>query len=268
MNNSQKLIGKNVLAICQSADCCFLALHGGLGENGKLQALLDIFGIKYTGSNYQGSLLAMDKHISKQLFVQNKILTPAWQVVQKVHTLTIPAPCVVKPISNGSSIGVQIVENAVALPTAIRQAQIYSQRVLVEEKINGREFSVGILGETILPIIEIIPQNGFYDYANKYQVGATLEITPAEISPTLSEKLGYLALKVHRLLGLEVYSRIDFIVTETEEVYCIEANSLPGMTPTSLLPQEATAMGLSYGQLCEKILELSLAKKPQKTFND
>ncbi|MDN6599242.1 MAG: D-alanine--D-alanine ligase, partial [Tetragenococcus koreensis] len=242
--NQTDLVGNNVIEICKSADFCFLALHGGIGENGKLQALLDIYGIKYSGTNYKGSLLAMDKDISKRLMLMNHVLTPEWEVIDHSSQSKISTPCVIKPIDNGSSIGVEIVENKEELNAAITRAEKFQSKIMVEEKIEGREFSVGILGDTVLPVIEITPKHGFYNYENKYQKGATIETTPAKISEELTQKLSDLTFLVHNILELTVYSRVDFIITEDFKIYCIEANSLPGMTPTSLLPQEAAAQGI------------------------
>ncbi|GBD73274.1 D-alanine--D-alanine ligase [Tetragenococcus halophilus subsp. halophilus] len=254
------LVGNNVISICKSADFCFLALHGGIGENGKLQALFDIYNIKYSGSDYKSSLLAMDKEVSKKLMVSNHILTPNWEMIDSFYQRKISAPCVVKPIDNGSSIGVEMVEEDTHLDEAVKAAEKFQSKIMIEEKITGREFSVGILGDSVLPVIEIIPKHGFYNYENKYQEGATTEITPAEISEELTKKLSDLALLTHNTLGLSVYSRIDFMVTSEFKIYCIEANSLPGMTPTSLLPQEAAAHGIHFSDLCEKIVQFSLDK--------
>lgn len=258
--NQVDLVGKNVINLCKDADFSFLALHGGIGENGQLQALLDIYNIRYSGSGYKGSLLAMDKDISKKLMQLNGILTPKWIVVDQKEEVDFPMPCVVKPIDNGSSIGVEMVESKNQLMDALKNAEKYQSKVMIEQKIEGREFSVSLLGEEALPVIEIIPKQGFYDYESKYQVGATIEITPAEISLELSQKLSDIAKLVQKTLELSVYCRIDFIITENNEIYCIEANSLPGMTPTSLLPQEAAAAALSFPDLCEKIIRLSLKK--------
>lgn len=260
--NQKELVGPNVINICQSADFCFLGLHGGIGENGQLQALFDIYGIRYTGSGYKGSLIAMDKQLSKQVMIMNHVQTPDAIVVESEKDIDFPLPCVVKPIDNGSSIGVTIVETQEELEEAVLTAKKYSNKVLLEQKINGREFSVGVLAKDALPPIEIIPQAGFYDYANKYQAGATIEETPARIPRGLTKEMQQMALKVHRILGLSVYSRADFIVDETDnKIYCIEANNLPGMTPTSLLPQEAQALGMKYEELCEQILEFSRDEK-------
>ena len=257
-NYRAELVGRNVIEICKSADRVFLGLHGSIGENGKLQALLDIYGIVYTGSDYTGSLLAMDKDIAKRMLVQNGLCTADWilynfseMTVETVET-NIGYPCVVKPCCCGSSVGVSIVNDRDGLITALDFAKKYEDTVMVEKKVSGREFSVGILNGSALPVIEIIPKLGFYDYKNKYQVGATTEVTPAELSAELTSRLQNDALNVHKALRLGSYSRIDFIYDEAADQFvCLEANTLPGMTPTSLLPQEAAAAGISYDQLCE-----------------
>ncbi|WKV08441.1 D-alanine--D-alanine ligase [Thermoanaerobacterium sp. CMT5567-10] len=265
-DNGKALIGKNVIKICRSADVVFLALHGSIGENGQLQAVFDSFGICYTGTGYIGSLLAMDKALSKELMRFNKLPTPDWKIFDLRKDYVdyildgIGLPCVIKPCSCGSSIGVSIVKNENELSKAIEYAKKYENRLLIEKVIEGREFSVGILNGKALPVIEIIPNIGFYDYKNKYQPGLTKEICPAQISQRLTQKLQDQALKVHEILRLGDYSRIDFIVDDKDNVYCLEANTLPGMTPTSLLPQEANAIGLSYNELCEKIVSLALRR--------
>ncbi|UTG99645.1 D-alanine--D-alanine ligase [Macrococcoides canis] len=259
-NDRRSEIGENVISICKSADIVFLGLHGGIGENGKLQAIFDLHNIKYTGSGFKGSLLAMDKIVSKEIMTVNNILTPEWSTIDGENNNTIMAPAVVKPNDNGSSIGVKVTENQDELKNAIEVAKQYSSTILVEQKIEGREFSVGILGEEVLPIIELIPKEGFYDYSNKYQPGATEEITPADISKENTKRMQDIALKIFKNLGLEVYGRVDFIMDSNENIYCIEANSLPGMTPTSLLPQEAEANDINYEQLCDRIVKLSLLK--------
>jgi len=262
-NYRTELIGENVIDICKSADKVFLGLHGSIGENGQLQAVLDIHGIKYTGTGYLGSLLAMDKDISKRLFVQNGIATANWITYEfdksdiEVIENNIGYPCVVKPCSCGSSVGVSLVDDREALIKALEFAEKYENTVIVEKKISGREFSAGILNGIALPVIEIIPKVGFYDYKNKYQVGLVEEVTPADLSAELTERLQTAALNVHKTLRLGGYSRGDFIYDEqADEFICLEANTLPGMTPTSLLPQEAAAAGISYEKLCEMICVL------------
>ena len=264
MKSDSSKIGGNVLDICKAADVVFMALHGEDGENGKVQAMFDLHGIKYTGSGYLGSALAMDKVLSKRIFMDNAILTPGFEIItehnyeQKIGALAFPL--VVKPSSGGSSIGVSIVNGKDEIKSAMEKASVYNDDIMVEGYVKGREFSVGVLGDKALPIIEIIPKHGFYDYENKYQADATIEITPAELDADITLKMQKLAVKAHKSLGLEVYSRTDFLLDEYGDIYCLESNTLPGMTPTSLLPQEAAAVGIEYGDLCEKIIELSLER--------
>lgn len=263
-NNGEALIGRNVLKLCQMADIVFIALHGAMGENGQIQAAFDVMGIKYTGSGYIGSLLAMDKDISKKLMSQADIPTAEWAVFEgdgisaAAVADKVGLPCVVKPCSSGSSIGVSIVDSIDELEAALNAAKLVEPQILVEKKVIGREFSVGILDGKALPVIEIIPKQGFYDYANKYQSGCTEEICPANLSAEDTVRVQDLALRTHEVLRLGTYSRVDFIMDEKGEFICLEANTLPGMTPTSLIPQEALVNGISYVELCNKIVQLSL----------
>ena len=259
VNNGKSLIGKNVIELCLKADVVFLALHGDIGENGKLQALFDCYGIVYTGTSYTGSILAMDKDIAKQLMVQNNIRTAKWKRINVEDFNERPKfPCVVKPCSAGSSVGVSIVKDTDELIKAFDFAKKYEKYIMIENMIKGREFSVGILDGKSLPVIEIIPNEGFYDYKNKYQKGFAKEVCPAEINEKTTKSLQEAALKVHKALRLGAYARIDFILDENGDAFCLEANTLPGMTPTSLLPQEALTDGVSYNDLCERILNLAI----------
>ncbi len=262
--NGDALIGKNVIECCKSADCVFIAMHGGMGENGQLQATLDSFGIKYTGSSYAGCLLSMDKDISKKLMLLAGIPTAKWMLYSvksdspEAAEAQIGYPCAIKPCSCGSSIGVSIVRNREEFFAAVKYAAVYEETVMVEKMIVGREFSVGVLGGKVLPPIEIIPKAGFYDYSNKYQSGATEEICPASLTEAQLETISKYTLAVHNTLHLGGYSRTDFILDEAaQDFFCLEANSLPGMTPTSLLPQEAKAVGINYETLCETICRLA-----------
>lgn len=255
-NNRKELIGENILELCKIADFVFIALHGSMGENGQLQATFDNYGIKYTGSEYTGCLLAMDKDLTKRILVSENIPTAEWVLIDtkldKINTLEVPFPCFVKPCSGGSSVG--IARNEDELKTAIKQVKKYDRYVIAEKRINGREFSVGILDNRVLPVIEIIHSNQFYDYKVKYQNGLTTEICPAGINADLTKKVQAYAIKVHNSLRLGGYSRIDFILDENDEFICLEANTLPGMTPTSLFPQVAKAAGIEYDALCLKIV--------------
>lgn len=251
-----KKIGPNVLKICMAADIVFMALHGDIGENGQLQATFDCFDIKYTGTGYGGSFIAMDKLIAKKLMSAAGIQNADWVHVRQGEELPeIQVPCVVKPLNCGSSIGVSIVKSDEELDKALSYAFKYAPDVLIEEYIPGRELQVGVLLGRALPVIEIIPKGGFYDYENKYQAGMALEVCPAEIPDDKTLELQELALRVHEALNLGSYSRIDFIMTKDGVIYCLEANTLPGMTPTSLLPQEAAAVGISYNELCQMIAD-------------
>ncbi len=257
-------IGKNIVDICKAADIVFMALHGEDGENGKVQAMFDLNGIKYTGAGYFSSAIAMNKDVSKQIFIQKNILTPKYNILHhkssKKELDDVEFPCVVKPCSGGSSIGVSIVETKDQLLEAIKSAKHYEDEVIVEEYIKGREFSIGVIDGKALPIIEIIPKHGFYDYANKYQKGYTIEICPAELTDDITIRMQKEAEKAFEALGIEVYSRIDFMMDNSNNIYCLEANTLPGMTPTSLLPQEAAEAGVEYGELCELIIKKSLLR--------
>ena len=263
-NNGNSLIGKNVLSICKYADVVFLALHGAMGENGQIQATFDVLGIKYTGTGYVGSLLAMDKDLTKKLLCQAEIPTAEWLVLTDDSISVeyviekIGLPCVVKPRSAGSSIGVSIVDDIEGLKKAVDIAKKVESSVLFEKMIPGREFSVGILNGKALPVIEIIPKEGFYDYKNKYQSGLTQEICPANLSENDTIRVQSLALRVHDILRIGKYSRIDFILNESGEFLCLEANTLPGMTPTSLIPQEALNNGISYVELCNRIVNFMI----------
>jgi len=261
---SPSLFGKGVLELCRMADVVFLALHGTCGEDGRVQAAFDVMGIPYTGSGYMGSAIAMDKDLTKRLVSMGGVLTPSWQTIKygtaDIERLTaqLSLPCVVKPIDSGSSIGVSIVHDRPALAEALKSGLSFGGKVIIEQYITGREIQVGVLDDHALPSIEIIPKTGFYSYENKYQPGAAIEVCPAEISPEIEQKLGETALAVHSMLGLAVYSRTDFILAADGQPYFLEINTLPGMTPTSLLPQEAAVVGVDYATLCERIIALSL----------
>ena len=264
--NGEALIGRGIIELCRAADVVFLALHGAMGENGQLQATLDNYGIKYTGSGYVGSLLAMDKDISKKMFVGAGVRTPEWVYVSAKRSdaseieKKIGYPCVVKPCSCGSSVGISIVDNREELENALAEAAKYEDSILVEKKIEGRELTVGILDGEVLPMIEIIPTEGFYDYQNKYQAGKTLEICPAPVEDSVRCALAEQTKLAFDALRLSGYSRFDYIVDREGRPWCLEANTLPGMTPTSLLPQMAAEAGMSYGRLCSEIVNIALKK--------
>ncbi len=265
-DQSDCFFGPNVIAMCRMADIVFLALHGENGENGKVQAAFDLYGIKYTGTRHLSSALAMDKGISKRLFAANGIPTPAGISVKKDNCqwnfkdTGLTLPCVVKPCCGGSSIGVSIVRTEEEYQNALEEAFRWEQEVVVEDYVKGREFSIAVIDFAALPVIEIAPLEGFYDYKNKYAAGSTVETCPADLPQDIAVRMQRCAEDVAKALGLDTYSRMDFLLDEENHFYCLEANTLPGMTATSLIPQEAQAVGISFEQLCEKIIEVSLAK--------
>jgi len=261
--DSECRIGPGVLELCKAADISFLALHGEEGENGKVQATLDLHGIKYTGCGYLGSAIAMNKSLSKTLFKAHGIPCPEGITVHRGSKPydSVGFPCVVKPCSGGSSVGTSIVNGEEEYEAALELAFRYEQDVLVERFVKGRELTVGVMDGKAMPAIEIIPKSGFYDYRNKYQAGATVEICPAPIGAEATAKVQRLAEKVCEALKIEAYCRVDFLWdSQSGEMYCLEANTLPGMTPTSLIPQMAAAEGMSYASLCEKIIQVSWKK--------
>lgn len=265
-DQSDNFFGPNVIELCRMADIVFMALHGENGENGKIQAAFDLFGIRYTGTGYLGSALAMNKGMAKQLFLENGIPTPRGTSLKrgedaaKIETCGIHFPCVVKPCSGGSSIGVSIVHDKAEYEQALKEAFRWENELVIEEYVKGREFSVGVIDFQALPIIEIAPVEGFYDYKNKYKAGSTVETCPAELSEKITKEMQGYAEKVAEVLGLNTYSRTDFLLDAEDHIFCLEANTLPGMTPTSLLPQEAKVTGVDFNQLCEKLIESSMRK--------
>lgn len=264
--NPDVFFGPNVLDVCKAADIVFMALHGENGENGKVQATFDLMGIKYTGTGYEGSMLAMSKDLTRKVLIASGVNMARGITIEKEQNYEdvkdkLFVPAVVKPSNGGSSVGVTIVKTFEELESAITEAKKYDGVIVVEEYIKGREFSVGVMEGKALPIIEIIPKQGFYDYKNKYQAGMTEEICPANLNEVATLEMQKAAEKAYKALGLNVYSRIDFILSDVDNLpYCLEANTLPGMTPMSLLPQEARAAGIEYVELCEKIIEISLKK--------
>jgi D-alanine-D-alanine ligase len=255
------LFGENVIDICRMADIVFMGLHGDFGENGRLQAAFDLYNIKYTGTDYVSSALAMDKSITKKIFAMADIPTPNSVLLSEGESYDPDFPCVVKVCSGGSSVGVYIANNAAEYNEALKSAFKYDGKVLVEQYIKGREFTDGVMDGKALPVVEIAPKEGFYDYKNKYQAGSTIETCPAEITEEQTKTIQDLALKAFNALGIKTYARMDFMMDEkTGQFYCLEANTLPGMTPTSLIPQEAAAVGVDFPSLCEQIIEVSLKK--------
>jgi D-alanine-D-alanine ligase len=265
-DQSACFFGPNVVRLCQMADIVFMALHGENGENGKLQAAFDLYGIKYTGSDYLSSAIAMNKELAKKMFLAAGIPTPKGISMTRenrlddVTKLPLSLPCVVKPCCGGSSIGVTIANNDAEFRAALDDAFRWENELVIEEFVRGREFSVGVIEGKALPVIEIAPIQGFYDYKNKYKAGSAVETCPADLPEEISAQMRTYAEQVAKVLGLSTYSRSDFMLDEQGRMFCLEANTLPGMTPTSLLPQEAAAVDMDFNELCEKIIAISLAK--------
>ncbi len=267
-DQGSSLFGKDVLELCRRADLVFLALHGACGEDGRVQAAFDLLGIPYTGAGFLSSAIAMDKDLTKRM-VADVVATPGWKTVtytaEDIGGLVESArlPLVVKPVDSGSSIGVSIARTREELRDALTGGLALGGRTVLEAYIAGREIQVGILEDAALPSIEIIPRAGFYDYENKYQPGAAEEVCPAELPPETEQRLREAALRVYRTLGLSVYARADFILDGAGEPWFLEINTLPGMTPTSLVPQEAAAAGIGYGTLVSRIVSASLEARKQ-----
>lgn len=265
-DQSDCFFGPNVIALCQMADIVFMALHGENGENGKIQAAFDLFGIRYTGSDYLSSAIAMNKELAKKVLAAGGVPVPRGFSVKKgVETSKQPGfPCVVKPCCGGSSIGVSIVNDQKEYEQALAEAFLWEDEVVVEQYIQGREFAVCVIDGTALPIIEIAPISGFYDYKNKYQAGSTVETCPANLPEIQAKEMQHYAELAAQVIGLDTYSRMDFLMDDDGRMYCLEANTLPGMTPTSLIPQEAAANGVSYNELCEQLIRISLQKMEKR----
>lgn len=264
-DKSDRLFGPHVLELCALADIVFLGLHGQDGEDGRVQATFDLLDIKYTGGGYLASGMAMDKSVTKRIMDSANIPTAPWRDIPSYTEADIPAltaeievPCAVKVVNGGSSIGVALPDTKAELETALGEMLRYGSHLIVEKKMtNCREFTVGVLGDRALPAVEIVPADKEFDYAAKYQTGGATEICPAPITAKQQETMGELALRLHRTLGLAVYSRTDFLLDEAGNFWCLEVNSLPGMTSASLVPKEAAAIGMTYNQLCEEIVQQS-----------
>ena len=264
-DQSDCFFGPNVIDLCQMADIVFMALHGANGEDGRIQAAFDLMGIRYTGTGYLSSAVSMDKGITKQFFRTHNVPTPVGITLKKGETLDVTSeirfPCMVKTCCGGSSVGVYKVENTEELLKALEEAYTFEDEVVIEQFIKGREFSVGVIEGKALPVIEIAPLVGFYDYKNKYQAGSAIETCPAVLTEEQTKQMQAHAEAAYAAVGMQSYARFDFMMDEkTGNMYCLEANTLPGMTPTSLLPQEAAAVGMSYPELCEHIIAVSMKK--------
>ena len=261
-------LGSGVAEICALADCVFLGLHGRDGEDGKIQSLLDLIGVPYTGSGPLASAIAMDKDTAKRILKAAGVRTPVWQVhdipagTEALRHLadTLPVPCVVKVYDGGSSLGVKFPNNHDEMFDALNDISCFGSRFILEEKISGRELTVPVLDGRALSPIEIVSPTGEFDYVAKYQSGdlGAREICPADLTDEEEQALRSAAEQVHQVLDLRVYSRSDFILDASGRVWFLEVNTLPGMTPTSLIPKAAAVEGISYDELIEKIVLLSL----------
>lgn len=257
-------------SVFDGIDAVFIALHGKYGEDGYIQSLLDLRGIPYTGSNALASAMGMDKAVSKMLFAVAGIPTPQWVTVHPDQARDaellvevqkeLRGPAVVKPIDQGSTVGMTIVESGSLddLSAAIEIAAQFSQQILVERYIPGRELTVAVLGDEALPVIEIVPKAGFYDYENKYTKGRTEYHCPANLTEEVRDHLQNLAVAAHGVVGCRAYSRVDFRLTDDNLPFCLEVNTIPGCTETSLVPMAARQAGIEFGDLCEEIIRLSV----------
>jgi D-alanine-D-alanine ligase len=247
-------------------DLAFITIHGTFGEDGQLQKILEERGVPYTGEGVEASRAAFDKILSKEKFREHDVVTPEWEVIQAGERPTIPIPLVVKPARQGSTVGVVIVKNAGELDEALAEAGKYDRKLLIEKFVQGRELTIGVLGDQALPILEIIPKGGFYDFNNKYpflnpQAGGGAEhVCPAKIDPINTKQIQELGLRAFRALGLVVYARVDVLLSDSGDPFVLEANTIPGMTEASLLPEAAAAAGISYVDLCARIIALSRAR--------
>jgi D-alanine-D-alanine ligase len=239
---------------------CVLMLHGTFGEDGQIQSLLDRRGLAYTGEGAAASRTAFDKLASKELFAAAGVPTPRWEVIAPGRHPSLPLPVVVKAPREGSSVGVHLVREAGQLEAALADCASIDREILVEELIEGRELTVGVVGDRALPVVEIRPHEGFYDYAHKYTKGASEYFCPAPLDADTTRRVQETALAAHRALGLEIYSRVDVLLRADGTPFVLEANTIPGMTETSLLPKSAAAAGISFSDLCEQIARLSLQR--------
>jgi D-alanine-D-alanine ligase len=240
------------------SDLCINMIHGTFGEDGQIQAILDRRGVAYTGEGESASRIAFDKLASKELFVRAGVPTPRSEVIAPGAKPTLALPIVVKAPREGSSVGVHLVREAGQLEAALADCANLDREILIEELVEGRELTVGVVGDRAMAVVEIRPHEGFYDYAHKYTKGASEYFCPAPLDEATTRRVQETALAAHRALGLEVYSRVDILLRADGELFVLEANTIPGMTETSLLPKAAAAVGIDFLALCEEIARLSL----------
>lgn len=265
--SSRKLIDCINSDLLNDTDLIFLGLHGKYGEDGKIQTLLELRGLKYTGSGIQSSAIAMDKDVSKLVFEKNNITTPEWLAIYSNNGVNYDKcaerfgnPIVIKPNDEGSTVGLTIAKDKEEFNKGLETAFNYSEKVLLEKYIKGRELTVTVIDGKAYPVIEIVPHEGFYDYEHKYSKGMSNYVCPAVIPDEISDKAKELGLKAYNALNCKVYARVDFLLTEDGKLYCLEVNTLPGMTELSLVPMAAKAMNLDFDMLIEKIIDSSLRK--------
>jgi D-alanine-D-alanine ligase len=250
----------------KDVDLAFITIHGTFGEDGQLQEILEKRGVAYTGDGVEASRAAFDKILSKEKFREHDVVTPEWEVIEVGQRPTISVPLVVKPARQGSTVGVVIVKDASELDSAMTEAAKYDRKLLIEKFVSGRELTIGILGDQALPILEIIPKGGFYDFNNKYpflnpQAGGGAEhVCPARIDSNKTKQVQKQALHAFRALGLVVYGRVDVLLPDSGNPSVLEVNTIPGMTEASLLPEAAAAAGINYVDLCARIIALSRAR--------
>jgi D-alanine-D-alanine ligase len=261
------LSGLGNLAVVRDADVLFLALHGGRGEDGTIQTLLDVVGVPYTGSGPLGSAMAMDKDVSKRLFRDAGVPTGDWVMAPADRGRVereLGWPVVVKPSKQGSTVGLTVVKGPAEYEEAVELAFRYDDEVMVERFVPGRELTVGVLDGQALAVGEIIPRHEIFDYECKYTPGMSEEIFPADLPASVTRECQRLALLAHQALKLGGYSRVDFRLTPGGEAFCLEVNTLPGMTATSLLPQAARAVGIAFPDLCERICRTARLGRPKE----
>lgn len=253
----------------EGVEVAFNVIHGTFGEDGQIQRILEQRGVSYTGEGVAESELAIDKIAAKRRFAEHGVPTAPFEVLQNETEPTLPLPFVVKAPKEGSSVGVYIVKEAEKLPESLAEARRYANELLIEKFIPGRELTVGILGDQALPIIEIVAKKDFYNFENKYpflnpNAAGADHFCPAPLSDELTRQVQEVALAAHRALGLRTYSRVDVQLSEDNQPFVLEINTIPGMTPSSLLPEAAAAVGISYPALCARMIELSLAARPPR----
>lgn len=266
-NTRRVFFGPKVIELCSAADIVFITLHGTNGEDGRVQAAFDLLGIRYTGPGYISSGIAMDKSFTKRAFQGAGVTTPRGVILTRADEGHLPQdygmelPIIIKPCCGGSSVGVTICHTEDDVIRGEKLAFSLEKSLVMEEFVTGDEFTCAVIDGKPYPVVSITPKSGYYDFSNKYKAGATEELCPAPISAELTAEIQNLAVKAYNAIGLEAYARMDFLVRKEDgKVFCLEANTLPGMTPTSLVPKEAAAVGIDYAHLCQLMIDVSMKK--------